>query len=235
MRPSRADTSEPACVYRKMLSTKSSTSWPCTSRKYSATVSAVSATRARAPGGSFIWPYTSEAFDSPSSLITPECIISWYRSLPSRVRSPTPPKTEKPPCALAMLLMSSMITTVLPTPAPPKRPILPPLGYGSMRSITLMPVTRISCSVDWSTNSGASLWIGSNWSASIGPRSSIASPITFMIRPRHLLPTGMEMGLPVSTTFCPRTRPSVASIAIVRTVPSPRCCATSRTRRMSKS
>ena len=126
--PSSADTSAPACVKRKMLSTKRSTSWPSTSRKYSATVSAVSATRARAPGGSFIWPYTSAAFEPPSRLITPECIISWYRSLPSRVRSPTPAKTEKPPCAFAMLLISSMITTVFPTPAPPKRPILPPLG-----------------------------------------------------------------------------------------------------------
>ena len=42
---------------RKMLSTKNSTSWPW-SRKCSATVRPVSATRARAPGGSFIWPYT---------------------------------------------------------------------------------------------------------------------------------------------------------------------------------
>ena len=33
--------------------------------------------RARAPGGSFIWPYTSAAFEPPSSLMTPECIISW--------------------------------------------------------------------------------------------------------------------------------------------------------------
>src|ERR1043165_5826114 len=51
MRPRRADTSEPACVKRKMLSTNRRTSWPCSSRKYSATVSADSATRARAPGG----------------------------------------------------------------------------------------------------------------------------------------------------------------------------------------
>ena len=36
MRPSRVDTSEPACTKRKMLSTNSSTSWFCTSRKYSA-------------------------------------------------------------------------------------------------------------------------------------------------------------------------------------------------------
>merc|ERR1719337_203964 len=33
-----------------------------------------------------------------------------------------------------------MITTVLPTPAPPKSPILPPLQKGSIRSITLIPV-----------------------------------------------------------------------------------------------
>src|ERR1700756_3924631 len=59
MRPSSADTSEPACVKRKMLSTKNSTSWPW-SRKYSATVRPDRPTRARAPGGSFIWPHTGE-------------------------------------------------------------------------------------------------------------------------------------------------------------------------------
>src|SRR3982074_724995 len=57
MRPSKADTSEPACVKRKMLSTKNSTSWPW-SRKCSATVRPDRPTRARAPGGSFICPYT---------------------------------------------------------------------------------------------------------------------------------------------------------------------------------
>ena len=41
---------------------------------------------------------------------------------------------------LAMLLISSMMSTVLPTPAPPNKPILPPLLYGSRRSITLIPV-----------------------------------------------------------------------------------------------
>ena len=50
------ETSEPACVKRKILSMKSSVSEPSTSRKYSATVSAVRATRRRAPGGSVIWP-----------------------------------------------------------------------------------------------------------------------------------------------------------------------------------
>jgi hypothetical protein len=32
--------------------------------------------------------------------------------------------------------------TVLPTPAPPNRPILPPLANGQSRSMTLMPVTQ---------------------------------------------------------------------------------------------
>src|SRR5690242_10425583 len=66
----------------------------------------------------------------------------------------------------------------------------------------------------------------------IGPASSIGSPMTFMMRPSVPSPTGTAIGCPVSVTCWPRTRPSVASIAIVRTVDSPRCCATSRTRRL---
>ena len=45
-----------------MLSMKSSTSRP-SSRKRSAIVRPVSATRSRLPGGSFIWPYTIATFD----------------------------------------------------------------------------------------------------------------------------------------------------------------------------
>ena len=71
MRPSSADTSEPACVKRKMLSMKSSTSLPCSSRKYSAMVTPVSPTRRRAPGGSFIWPNTITVF-----AMTPDSVIS---------------------------------------------------------------------------------------------------------------------------------------------------------------
>ena len=37
-----------------------------------------------------------------------DSLISRKRSLPSRVRSPTPAKHDTPPCALATLLMSSM-------------------------------------------------------------------------------------------------------------------------------
>ena len=53
-----------------------------------------------------------------------------------------------------------------------------------------------------------------------------------MMRPSVFMPTGTRIGAPVSVTAWPRTRPSVTSIAIVRTEDSPRCCATSSTRRL---
>ena len=61
MRPSSADTSEPACVNRKFVDEEQH-SWPW-SRKCSATVRPDRPTRARAPGGSFIWPNTSAHFE----------------------------------------------------------------------------------------------------------------------------------------------------------------------------
>src|SRR5215831_7283939 len=95
--------------------------------------------------------------------------------------------------------------------------------------MTLMPVTRISASVDWSMNSGAGRWIGKRRLVCTGPRSSTGSPTTLRIRPKVSGPTGIVIGPPVSTTWVPRTSPSVVSIATVRTVFSPSCCATSRT------
>ena len=89
------------------------------------------------------------------------------------------------------------MTTVLPTPAPPNRPILPPFGYGAIRSTTLMPVSSVSTDVDWSTNSGAGRWIGRLFVESIGPRSSTGSPITFMMRPSVFGPDRHRMPSPV--------------------------------------
>ena len=76
--------------------------------------------------------------------MTPDSVISVMRSLPSRVRSPTPANTEVPPKFCATRWIISWISTVLPTPAPPNRPILPPTTYGVIRSSTLMPVSSIS-------------------------------------------------------------------------------------------
>ena len=89
MRPSNVETSLPAWTKRKILSINSSTSLCSWSRKYSAMVRPDSATRIRTPGDSFICPKTSAVLsDTPLSRISP------HRSLPSRLRSPTPVKIE---------------------------------------------------------------------------------------------------------------------------------------------
>src|SRR4051794_33469473 len=122
--------------------------------------------------------------------------------------------------------MSSVIVTVLPTPAPPKRPTLPPRTYGAMRSTTLMPVSKISIFADSSPNSGGSRWIGQR-SPVAASLPSTGSPMTFQMRPSVWSPTGTEIEVPVSVTSVPRERPSVESMATARTRSSPRCCCTS--------
>src|SRR5262249_44334769 len=156
MRPSSADTSEPACEKRKMLSTNSSVSAPVTSRNHSHIVKADSATRRRAPGGSFIWPKTIAVWLSTWRSDLPIFVfcISSQRSLPSRVRSPTPAYTEVPPCWLAMRAISSVRMTVLPTPAPPNRPALPPRTSGVKRSMTLMPGRDLGGLGRWGVKGG---------------------------------------------------------------------------------
>ena len=82
-----------------MLSTKIIVSLPEASRNSSAMVRPESATRSREPGGSFIWPKTMATLSMTwavsffSSVYSASCISS-QRSLPSRVRSPTPQNTE---------------------------------------------------------------------------------------------------------------------------------------------
>ena len=182
-----------------MLSINNSTSWCSLSRKYSAIVRPVSATRIRAPGGSFICPNTKAVFSK-----TPDSFISVHRSLPSRERSPTPVKIEYPPCSVAILRISSWIRTVLPTPAPPNRPILPPLEYGARRSITLIPVSRTSTTGLCSSKDGGSLWIHQFSFDSTGFPSSIASPRTLNSRPSVAFPTGTVIPAPVAVTSISR-------------------------------
>ena len=226
IRPSRVDTSDPAWVNRKMLSMNSSTSWPCTSRKYSAMVSADRPTRSRTPGGSSIWPKTSAV-----SLITFDSVISVKRSLPSRVRSPTPANTETPPKFLATRVIISWMSTVLPTPAPPNSPILPPRTYGVSRSRTLMPVSRISVRGSSWSKGGGSRWIDQRSLISReAAGTSSGTPSTLNTCPLVTSPTGTVIGPPVLTTVAPRVRPSVGAMEMVRTVLSPRCCSTSSVR-----
>ena len=104
---------------------------------------------------------------------SPDSVISSQRSLPSRVRSPTPANTETPPCCMATLWISSWIRTVLPRPAPPKA-ILPPRTNGATRSTTFMPVSKISIVGDSSWNGGGSRWIAQRSPASFSPLPSLA-------------------------------------------------------------
>src|SRR4051794_21246167 len=127
-----------------------------------------------------------------------------------------------------MLWMSSCSSTVLPVPAPPKRPTLPPRTYGASRSTTLMPVSKISVVGESSSKFGGSRWIDQR-SPLAASLSSTGSPSTFQMRPSVWSPTGTEIGRPVSVTSMPRASPSVLSIATARTRSSPRCCCTSAT------
>ena len=96
--------------------------------------------------------------------------------------------------------------------------------------MTLMPVSNICSSVDWSSSGGAERWIDQRSSDSTGRSGkSTGSPSTFMTRPSVAGPTGIEIGAPVSMTSMPRRMPSVGFIATVRTRFSPRCCSTSQT------
>src|SRR3954451_24684019 len=211
-----------------MLSMNSSTSWFCTSRKYSAIVSADRATRSRVPGGSSIWPNTRAVWP-----MTPASVISWIRSLPSRGRSPTPANTDTPPWSRATRAIISWISTVLPTPAPPNRPILPPWTYGVSRSITLMPVSNIWVFDSSWSNAGALRWMPQrSLTSRVSPSSRFrGSPSMLNTWPRVTSPTGTLIGPPVSVTVAPRTRPSVGCSEMARTMPSPMCWATSSDKR----
>ena len=93
--------------------------------------------------------------------------------------------------------------------------------------MTLIPVSNISTVVDCSSYAGGSRWIGQRSLESTLPRPSTGSPMTFRMRPRVSLPTGTEIGPPMSVAFMPRTMPSVGFIETHRTTLSPSCCATS--------
>src|SRR5579884_2463374 len=125
-----------------------------------------------------------------------------------------------------MLPINSWISTVLPTPAPPNKPTLPPLTIGQIKSITFIPVSRISTVPDWSISGGGSRWIGAvSLKSPFWP--SIGWPVTLNMRPSVASPTGTLIGAPVSVTSAPRSNPSVELRAIARTLDSLRCCATS--------
>jgi hypothetical protein len=88
--------------------------------------------------------------------------------------------------------------------------------------MTLIPVSNISSLTDCSSKLGALRWMGMRLVCATGPMSSTGSPMTFSTRPSVPMPTGTEMGPPVSVAFMPRTMPSVGNMLTQRTRFSPR-------------
>src|SRR5665811_1474966 len=93
------------------------------------------------------------------------------------------------------------MSTVLPTPAPPKSPALPPRSIGQSRSIALMPVSKISDWVRLSLRGGGGFWIERRGASVSGGPPSIGSPKRFSIRPSVVGPTGISMPPPVAVSY----------------------------------
>ena len=60
--------------------------------------------------------------------------------------------------SLGFAKINSVSKTVLPTPAPPKRPALPPRSSGINTSIALIPVSKISDFVERRVSFGGARW-----------------------------------------------------------------------------
>ena len=95
--------------------------------------------------------------------------------------------------------------------------------------MTLMPVSNISVLDSSWSNAGGVRWISHrSLMSSSDSATSSGSPRVLNTWPLVTSPTGTVIGLPVSVTSAPRTRPSVGCIEMARTRLSPRCWATSR-------
>jgi len=154
-------------------------------------------------------------------------IHSFQRSFPSLDLSPTPVNTEYPPCSVAMFLISSIISTVLPTPAPPNRPIFPPWRKEPEGRLPLFPSPKSPLPA--SARQVRELLC--EW------RICCCFHITFAVNgfSQHIkhssktsLPTGTFIGSPVSTPSCP-FQSSVEFIDTHLTVSFPVYCITSAT------
>ncbi len=126
-----------------------------------------------------------------------------------------------------MLLISSWIKTVLPTPAPPNKTSLTTLSHRADKVNDLNTGFQ-----NFSTTGLIDEWW---WSAvnrcsvvKIAPLSSIGSPMTLNIRPKVFSPTGTLIGRASIGNFSTTFKPSVELSDIARTLVSLKCWATSR-------
>ena len=227
MRPSSAETSDPACVKRKMLSMKRRTSRP-SSRKNSAIVRPVRPTRRRAPGGSFIWPKTMTVLSmTPDSIISCEQVVALAGAL-AHARED----------GVAAVLLGDVADELLDDDGLADAGAAEDADLAALREgadevddldAGLEDLGRGRLLLERRRGRGGS---DSASRALTAPFSSIGSPRTLKTRPSVSGPTGTLIGAPRSTASVPRARPSVVLIATVRTQLLPRCCCTSQVTRV---
>ena len=167
----QVDTSEPAWVNRKMLSMNSSTSWFCSSRKYSAMV--------RPTEGD---PHTSarrlvhlDRTPARCPWSTLASASSTQRSLPSRVRSPTPANTDAAEVAgdaVDHLLDEHRLADT----GAAEQGDLAATDVGVSRSTTFRPVSSISVRASSRRMAGGLRWID-QWSKSV-PWARLVEAVT---------------------------------------------------------
>ncbi|KKU79367.1 MAG: hypothetical protein UY06_C0024G0003 [Candidatus Amesbacteria bacterium GW2011_GWA2_47_70] len=130
----------PAWANLNTLSIKNSTSFFDSSRKCSAMVTPASPVKYLTAAFSPIGPKTNDTAGKMPLTFSSSC-NSW----PSLVRSPTPANTDTLLSFLprvTTLCRISVKSKVLPTPAPPNSPILPPRTSGENKSMALIPVSH---------------------------------------------------------------------------------------------
>ena len=130
----------------------------CTSRKYSAMVSAVSGTRRRVPGCSSIWPKTSAVFSrTPASLHLADEVVALTGTL-ADAREHGARRRGSVATSLDHLLDQHGLADAC---AAEQTDLAALHDTGSSRSMTLMPVSNIWVlrTSSWS-NAGGSRWMG---------------------------------------------------------------------------
>ena len=217
MRPSSADTSEPAWVKRKMLSTKNSTSCPLVAE----VLGHGQAGQADAGAGARRLVHLAvdeRAFGACRAAIAGLDdagldhfvveVVAFARAL-----------ADAGEHRVAAVFLGDVVDQLLDEHG------LADAGAAEQADLAALGVwreqvddldagledLRLGRLVD---KAGAGRWMARGPGALTGPGSSTGSPMTFMMRPSVPGPTGTVIGAPVSRTVWPRTRPSVESMAM---------------------
>ena len=102
-----------------------------------------------------------------------------------------------------MLWIISVSSTVLPTPAPPNSPALPPRSSGTRTSMTLMPVSKISDLVERRASDGGARCTERHWTSDNAASRSMVLPNTSNIRERTCLcPPALSTARPCPPPPC---------------------------------